>query len=172
MALTANGVRAGLTLLERDGLVRRAGVRRSDRPGKPADLYATTAKADETLSAAYIPAFTALATTLNGRLPRAELMAIFAAAGEGLARQMPVVTESGVPAAAAALLESLGASVELDGSTEEPVVSGHGCPLASVVRHCPEACEMVRSLLATGTGATVLTECRHGGSPSCRFAVR
>ena len=45
VGLTANGVRAQLAALERDGLVRRIGVRHGAGPGKPPQISAVTAQA-------------------------------------------------------------------------------------------------------------------------------
>jgi predicted ArsR family transcriptional regulator len=173
VGLTANGVRAHLAILERDGLVRRAGVRRRGSRGKPAQLYVATERAEAALSRAYPPALTALAETLADELPPRELLAVFGRAGKRIANSRAAAPS--VPASsrdtAQALLESLGAAVTLRTVGGETVLEGAACPLAAAVSRCPATCEMVRSLLAQGARARVVTRCVHGPSPRCRFAI-
>src|SRR5882672_10770437 len=69
--LTDNAVRAQLTSLERDGLVRQEGVRRGPGAGKPAVLYQLYPDAEPLFSAAYPPVLTELLDALGDELPRA-----------------------------------------------------------------------------------------------------
>ncbi|MBX6333083.1 MAG: helix-turn-helix domain-containing protein, partial [Gemmatimonadaceae bacterium] len=55
LGMTDNAVRAHLTGLERDGLVRQAGVRRGAGAGKPALLYELHPDAEPLFSKAYAP---------------------------------------------------------------------------------------------------------------------
>src|SRR3954463_15079999 len=55
LKVTDNAVRQHLTGLERDGLVRGVGVRRSGGAGKPATVYELHADAEPLLSRAYAP---------------------------------------------------------------------------------------------------------------------
>lgn len=172
LQLTANGVRAQLAMLERDGLVRREGVRHTPGAGKPPQVYVITRQAEEGFSRAWPPALTALTTILARRLPARERMAVFRAAGRHLATAVPADTR--VPAAEQAkrVLESLGASVTSQaGPDGVSLLAGTACPLASAVAACADTCEMVRALLADCTGASVTTRCDHGTAPRCRFAV-
>jgi predicted ArsR family transcriptional regulator len=170
--ITDNGVRAGLAVLERDGLVTRSGIRRSSGAGKPPHLYAATDRANQLMSQAYIPALLAVATAARARLPTGELLALFQAAGRQLATTLDLPPSADAVAAASSVLESLGAVVSTDRTGPSPVVSGAACPLAVVVRECAETCELVRALLATTTGAHVVMECEHGDAPRCHFALR
>ena len=52
VGMTDNAVRSHLTALERDGLIRQSGVRRSPHAGKPAALYGLDPSAEPLLSRA------------------------------------------------------------------------------------------------------------------------
>jgi predicted ArsR family transcriptional regulator len=57
LALTDNGIRAHLAVLERDGIVRQRGsVRRGSGGGKPAYVYELTPEAEDLFPKAYAPA--------------------------------------------------------------------------------------------------------------------
>jgi predicted ArsR family transcriptional regulator len=173
LGMTRNGVRAHLSVLERDGLVRRAGVRRTERPGKPPVVYAITELAELRYSRAYAPAFAATGAALAEGLPRPDLHALFQQAGRRLAETIPATNERDAVRAADALLRSLGAATIVSGDGGSGAhIAGAACPLADVVRHTPEGCELVRSLLAERTGADVAMQCEHGAAPRCRFLVR
>src|SRR5262245_32528037 len=64
--VTPNSVRVQLGRLERDGLVRRAGVQRRLR--KPAFLYALSPEAERGFSKAYIPFLASLLDVVRDRL--------------------------------------------------------------------------------------------------------
>ena len=74
-----------LDLLEREGIVAQARVRRDGAVGKPATLYSIAPRANATLSAAYAPVLTALAASLRERMPRRDLEALYRDAGRRLA---------------------------------------------------------------------------------------
>ena len=67
LALTDNAVRAQLTALERDGLVRKSGVRRGLR--KPHQEYELTPEAEHLFPKPYAPVLSELVAALKGRLP-------------------------------------------------------------------------------------------------------
>src|SRR5436190_23690399 len=64
LKLTDNAIRLHLTSLERDGMVQRAGVRRTPSAGKPASLYELHKDAEVMLSRAYAPVLEALVDVL------------------------------------------------------------------------------------------------------------
>lgn len=169
--LTPNAVRLHLGRLERDGEVARVGVRHAASAGKPPQLYRATSRAEERLSRAYPLAFAALARTLAARLAPARVRSLFAAAGRGAATGAKPAHIDALETARA-LLESLGAIVSVEKTRgHAPVVNGAACPLAVAVRQCPEACELVRAMLAEATSARVTTCCEHGPEPKCRFSI-
>ena len=85
LGVTDNAVRAHVDLLEREGIVAQARVRRDGAVGKPATLYSIAPRANATLSAAYAPVLTALAASLRERMPRRDLEALYRDAGRRLA---------------------------------------------------------------------------------------
>ncbi len=66
LELTDNAVRAHLTTLERDGLVRQSGVRRGSR--KPHFTYSLTPEAERLFPKAYDALLNQLIIVLKGRL--------------------------------------------------------------------------------------------------------
>lgn len=171
VGLTRNGVRAQLGALGRDGLVERSGVRHAVGPGKPPQLYRITSRAEAALSAAYPPTLAALVATLADRLEPADLHFMFSATGRRMATARTATSNADPADEAKSLLESLGAAVTVHREGGHLMVEGVACPLADAVRHCPESCELVRSLVAAATGAHVITRCEHGNAPRCRFAI-
>ena len=171
IGLTANGVRAQLTGLERDGLVRRDALRHGAGAGKPPWVYAITATAEAEFSRAYVPVLTALAETLSETFDGRGLRQLFDRVGRRLAGRVVPPAGTSAPELAKLVLESLGAAVTIDARQAPVMVEGAACPLAATVRRCPGSCEMVRSLLANVTGVRVAERCVHDDAPRCRFAV-
>ena len=176
IGVTDNAVRLHLTALERDGLVRAEGVRREGSVGKPATLYAVTPDAQVAFSKAYEPVLSTLLVSLAGRLPGRELTELLRDVGRQLgssATSNKDTLEQRV-AAAAALLESLGAETEVEpaaGTAGGYVVRGFACPLSRSVSQCPPLCAAVEELVAGVTRAKVQERCDRSGLPRCSFLV-
>src|SRR5512143_3897065 len=85
--LTYNAVRAHLTALERDGLIRRAGLRRGGT--RPSTLYELAPGVEDALSRAYMPFASHLIRALGERLPDVELEAVMHDVGRRLASEWP-----------------------------------------------------------------------------------
>jgi predicted ArsR family transcriptional regulator len=86
LGLTANGVRAHLATLERDGIVRQQGsVRRVSGGGKPAYVYGLTPEAEDLFPKAYEPVLLRLLDVLSERLGPEESEALLRAVGRSLA---------------------------------------------------------------------------------------
>jgi len=176
IGVTDNAVRLHLTALERDGLVRAEGVRREGSVGKPATLYAVTPDAQVAFSKAYEPVLSTLLVSLAGRLPGRELTELLRDVGRQLgssATSNKDTLEQRV-AAAAGLLESLGAETEVEpaaGTTGGYVVRGFACPLSRSVSQCPPLCAAVEELVAGVTRAKVQERCDRSGLPRCSFLV-
>jgi predicted ArsR family transcriptional regulator len=170
--VTANAIRPLLVALERDGLIARGGVRRTDGVGKPPVVYQITEAGERSFSRAYPAALAGLVGALSANLSSERLLRILRAAGARLATGARVVPMRERGAAAAQLLEALGASVTVVPNRGRSVtVMGAGCPLADAVRECTATCEVVRSLLAESTGAKVTIGCEYSERPRCRFIV-
>lgn len=176
IGVTDNAVRLHLTALERDGLVRAEGVRREGSVGKPATLYAITPDAQVAFSKAYEPVLSTLLVSLAGRLSGRELTELLRDVGRQLgstATSNKDTLEQRV-AAAATLLESLGAETEVEpaaGTAGGYVVRGFACPLSRSVAQCPPLCSAVEELVAGVTKAKVQERCDRSGLPRCSFLV-
>src|SRR5206468_4315954 len=70
LGLTDNGVRQHLMVLERDMMVRQAGVRRGPGAGKPAGIYELHPEAEPLLSRAYAPVLATLLEVVADERPR------------------------------------------------------------------------------------------------------
>lgn len=175
VALTDNAVRNHLSSLERDGIVRQAGVRRGGGAGKPAVIYELRPEAAPLLSRAYSPVLSTVMDVLVEQLSSAQSEAILHEVGRRLARSLGGRAAGDFDArvkAAADVLVTLGGDVDV---VEDPAgrrLEGAGCPLSSVVCHRPEVCQAVEVLLTEVAGAPVESKCDHGSRPRCRFAVR
>jgi predicted ArsR family transcriptional regulator len=171
--LTDNAIRAHLTTLDRDGLVRQTGVRRGPGAGKPAAVYELAADAETRLSRAYAPVLTALLEELSARLSTPEAEALMRDAGSRLAAALPArsaALEDRVREAVA-LLNELGGDVTIEQEPGGIRLRGNGCPLSASVVRRPEACRAVQGLLSAVIGAPVVLCCEREPRPRCCFTV-
>ena len=171
--LTDNAIRAHLTTLDRDGLIRQTGVRRGPGAGKPAAVYELAAEAETRLSRAYAPVLTALLDELGAALPAPEAEALIRKAGSRLGAAAPAraaALEERV-GEAAALLNELGGDVTIEREPGGMRLRGSGCPLAAAVSRHPEACRALQGLLAEFTGTPVVLCCEREPRPRCCFLV-
>jgi predicted ArsR family transcriptional regulator len=172
--LTDNAVRAHLSNLERDALVRAAGVRRGLGAGKPSTVYELAPEAESVFSRAFPPVLRAVLEELVARWPAAETEALLLAAGRRLAEPLRLPAAAGRAArlrAAVDILNALGGSATLEDEEGVATIRGCGCPLASAVSLRPETCRAVEGLLSEVVGVPVLQRCQQGERPSCRFEV-
>ena len=175
LQLTPNAVRAQLTSMERDGIVRRSGR----RPGvtRPSHVYELTPETEQLLSHAYIPLLSQLVTAFADGLPPPLVNKLFRQAGRGLAdelagNQRPSGTLHSKALFASRLMnEQLGAitHVEEDGSY---VIRGAGCPLAALTGKHRAVCRAMESMLCELLGAPVRECCERSGRPRCCFEVK
>lgn len=169
--LTDNAVRAHLAGLERDGLVEQEGVRRGI--GKPAHVFRLTGEAESLFPKAYAFLAAELVRELRERVGEGALAssvrAIGLRAGEGAGVRGADAAErlGGV----LALLESLGADVEVAPEGEATQLRGNACPLSELVSREPRTCEFLEGFLEGAVGAPVRQHCEHGPRPRCRFEV-
>ena len=173
LGLTDNAVRLHLSTLERDGLVHVEGVRRGAL-GKPATLYAVTARVDATLSRAIEPVLDALVTVLESRDDSPELQSTLRATGRELASRLPTPEGALEDRARSAVdvIRQLGGDATLEATGDGVALQGHGCPIGTLVARHPDACLVLESFLGELVGADVHTECAREGRPRCRFDVR
>lgn len=174
LGLTDNAVRSHLTALERDGVVRAEGVRRATTAGKPPTLYELHPDADVMLSQAYAPALRAVMDAVLTELPPDQSEAILRRVGHDLATQAGGRAPGNKNArvrAAAAVLQGLGAEVDVIESEGALRIQGAGCPLSSAVRVQPCVCLAVETLVADVSGEPARSCCEHGTRPRCCFAI-
>lgn len=173
--LTDNAVRAHLTTLERDGLLRQAGKRPGVR--KPEILYALTPEAEQLFPKAYHLLLNQLLTVLRERLPLGDVEEILREVGQGLAAGPASLSlkEKGVRERAEKALETLerlGGLAELQETGDGLTIRGYSCPLAASVREHPEVCQLAEALLSEIIGVPVRETCDRKGTPRCRFQIK
>lgn len=170
-SMTHNAVRGHLTALQRDGLVREAGLRRSGT--RPAVVYELVPRADSTLSHAYVPFVAQLLRVLGERMSKEELDELMRTVGRRLGAEWPRLKgdlRERVDAVAG-LLQDLGALTEVEQWDEGYILRGYGCLLGEAVHGRPEVCRAMGSLVAHLAEAPVEECCERGEHPRCCFEV-
>jgi predicted ArsR family transcriptional regulator len=172
LGMTHNAVRGHLAALQREGLVREGGSRRSGT--RPAVVYTLGPEAEAVFSRAYIPFVAQLVRVLQEKLRQPELDDIMHKVGRGLASDWPRA-HGDLPKrveAASALLEDLGALNEVEKLDGGFLIRGYGCLLAQAVHGRPEVCRAMESLLAELVEVPVRECCdRRGARPLCCFEI-
>jgi predicted ArsR family transcriptional regulator len=172
LGLTDNAVRVHLGILQREEIVRAAGVRREGSVGKPAVLYEIAPEAQPLFSRAYAPLLAALLSELRAHAKPGELRRLLKrvgrrmASGEGANGTLEARVRAG-----SHLLNELGGASEVEREADAFVIRGHGCPLSQAVDACPETCGAVEQMLAEAIGARVVESCDRRGPPNCQFRV-
>jgi len=175
LGLTDNAVRAHLSTLERDGLVRQRGVRRGFR--KPHLTYALTREAEHLFPKAYDVLLNQLINVLKARLGPEELEDALREVGRALAAaQVKGGRPDGSPERcirqAVQALSSLGGAARVEkGGGMTVIRSEGGCPLSSVVSEHPEVCRLAEALIEQLVGTQVRERCERGEHARCRFEV-
>jgi predicted ArsR family transcriptional regulator len=175
LGLTANAVRAQVTAMERDGVIRRVGR----RPGatRPSSVFQLTPEVEQLLSQAYLPLLTQLVDVFANALPPQQLNALLREAGKGLAGDLRRPSKARqslgarVNAASALLNEQLGAVTHVEGNGGY-VIRGVGCPLSALTGKHPAVCLTMESLLREVVGAPVRECCERDGRPRCCFKIQ
>jgi predicted ArsR family transcriptional regulator len=171
LELTYNAVRAHLAVLERDGLVRSAAIRRGDT--RPAVVYELAPDVDDVLSRAYMPFASHLVRVLGERVDEADLDEVMREVGRRLAqdRSRPRGSVMERVEAASALLQELGAPNELELENGTVRIRGFGCLLAAAVQGRPQVCHAMETLLEEYIGAAVRECCDRSKRPQCCFEI-
>ena len=175
LRLTPNAVRAQLTVMERDGLVKRAGLLAGAT--RPSHRYELTPALEELLSGAYVPLLVHLVRTLSGALRPAQLDPLLRQTGRSLAvevtggARLPGDLPARVRKASEFLNDELGAVTKVVRRNGGFVLQGQGCPLAAITGKEPAVCTIVESLLQELVGAPVRECCDRAGRPACCFEI-
>ena len=175
LRLTRSAIRAQITSMERDGVVRRAG----QRPGttRPSHVFELTPEVEQLLSTAYVPLLTQLVDVFAAGLPAIQLEAMLRQAGKQLAEELsrgqrPAGSlETRVAIASEMMNDQLGATtrVETNGAY---VIRGFGCPLAALTGKHPGVCMAMESLVAEVVQVPVHECCDRSERPHCCFEIR
>jgi predicted ArsR family transcriptional regulator len=174
LTLSASGVRAQITAMERDGVVRRVG----QRPGttRPSRIFELTPEVEQLLSRAYIPLLTHLVDVFAAGLPPRQVDALLRQAGKKLAGELSSARPAGtlqarVEAASELLNEQLGAVTHVEGNGGY-VIRGEGCPLSALTGKHPAVCRAMESLVKHVVGASVRECCERAERPRCCFEIK
>jgi predicted ArsR family transcriptional regulator len=173
LGLTDNAVRAHLATLERDGWVLPRGVRRSGGSGKPATIYALTAEAEVLFPKAYGSILDHLLDAIEERMPPEDVTAILREVGRRLAPEHQASTGDLRLRLATAIrvLNDMGGLAEVEEHPGRYAIRGYRCPLADIVAHHPEACQLVTALLTAVVRVPVQERCAGGAQRRCSFEV-
>jgi predicted ArsR family transcriptional regulator len=174
LALTDNGVRAHLAILERDGIVRQRGsVRRGSGGGKPAYVYGLTSEAEDLFAKAYAPALGRLLDVLSEQLGPEESETLLRLVGRRLAEEHSTRADGAHARleAAVEVFNELGGLAELEEHDGTLIIRGYSCPLAVVTPDHPEACRLAEALVAEVAGVPVHERCDRSERPRCCFEV-
>lgn len=173
LGLTDNAVRAQLTALERDGLVRQSGTRPGKR--KPNVMYDLTAKAEHLFPKVYGLILRYLLDVLNERMSPKKLDEIMRTVGHRLAPNYRTAVQAGQPPKgidhAIALLRELGGFCEQQRENGKVILRCFDCPLALAAEGHPEVCNLVETILADVLGVPVHQRCQADPSPQCYFEI-
>lgn len=174
LGLTRSAVRAQLTGMERDGVVRRAGR----RPGttRPSHVFELTPEVEQLLSSAYIPLLTSLVGAFAAALSTDQVESILRQAGRRLADELcrgkrPAGNlGSRVSMLSDMMNEQLGAltHVERNGGY---IIRGNGCPLAALTGKHEGVCLAMESLVAEVLRVPVRECCDRSERPKCCFEI-
>jgi predicted ArsR family transcriptional regulator len=173
LGLTDNAVRAHLTSLERDGLVRRTGREAGIR--RPHVTYGVTAEAEHIFPKAYGLLLNHFVTVATGRLGPRALRACMRQVGRRIAGEQPAKLKNQTKAqrinATLALLKEMGGAASFSVRERKHFIVGNGCPFSALTADHPEACLIAESLLSEIIGVPIKERCIHVPTPSCRFEI-
>src|SRR5688500_15037088 len=171
VGITDNAVRGHVAAMERDGLLREESQRATG--GKPARVYDLTQEGEELFPKAYALVLQEMLATVRDRESDEAALRLLRDVGHrlGTGSATANATEAARVAAASALLESLGGSIQAERSDGSWVLRSDGCPLSRVVSDQPQACCLVESMVAEITGQSVREICDRSGRPRCAFLI-
>jgi DeoR family transcriptional regulator, suf operon transcriptional repressor len=175
LGLTRSAIRAQITAMERDGVVRRAG----QRPGitRPSHVFELTPEVEQLLSSAYIPLLTQLIAVFAEGLPTPQLESLLRKAGQQLADDLCAGARptgnlgSRVASLSGMLNDQLGAMTHIERNGGY-IIRGIGCPLAAVTGKHRGVCLAMESLVSEVVGAPAHECCDRTERPRCCFEIK
>lgn len=175
LSVTDNAVRQHLAGLERDGLVRGVGVRRSGGAGKPATVYELEKEAEPLLSRAYAPVLSTLLEVIADEVPLPQARRILRETGRRLAAAAGGRASGDFVArveAASRVLTALGGDLHVEHRRGVAYIRGRACPLASAVSRNPHVCRAIETLVGEITGEKAVECCERADRPRCCFEIK
>ncbi len=173
LGLTDNAVRAHLSTLERDGLVKQSGIRRGSR--KPHYAYVLTPEAERLFPKAYDALLNKLIDVLKGRLEPEGLEEVLREVGRLTAASQASDKQGGDLESrvqrALKVLEAIGGSAKFEKEDDKLFIRSGSCPLAAAVKCHPEVCKLAEALVAEIVEVPVQEHCDREKSPRCRFEI-
>jgi predicted ArsR family transcriptional regulator len=174
VGLTAAAIRAHLTAMERDGLVRRAGRRSGST--RPSQVFDLTPEVEELLSGAYLPLLIELVRQSAARTKTKQFNELMRSTGRGLAAGLARTVAAGplaarVSSVGALMNDQFGSTMKVEKTNGHYMLKGSGCPLAVLTERHPAVCLAIESLIATLLDADVRECCDRTHRPRCCFHV-
>jgi predicted ArsR family transcriptional regulator len=172
LGLTDNAVRAHLLTLERDGLVKQAGMQRGHR--KPHFAYELTAEAESLFPKAYDSLLNQLITVLQERLTARSLREVLRQVGRSFAAANALGKRGSLnnrAENALKVLADLGGVARIEKANGKLSIVSGSCPLAAAVAEHPEVCQLTEALVSEIVGTSVQERCDRSGPPRCRFEI-
>ena len=171
--LTDNAVRAHLTALERDGLVRPSGTRPGKR--KPNVTYALTPKAEQLFPKVYGLVLRHLLDVLKESISSKKVDEIVRTVGHRLAPSYRPAVQASQPRErieqAISVLRELGGFCKSEEGDGKITLRCFECPLGLAVVGHPEVCQLVETVLADVLGVPVQQRCQTEPVPQCSFEI-
>jgi predicted ArsR family transcriptional regulator len=169
--LTDNAVRSHLATLERDGLIRQAGVRRGSC--KPSLVYELAPEAEQLFPKAYGVVLQQVLKILSEDMSPEELAVIMHRVGQRMA------TQWNIPAGelrlrlrhAVDIVNEFGGLTELEESDDNYTIRGYSCPLADILPEHPEACQLLQAFLVELVGVPIEEHCKRNETLRCLFTA-
>ncbi|SRR6266542_152468 len=175
LEMTDNAVRAHLTTLERDGLIRQGGVQRGHR--KPHFAYELTPEAEHLFPKSYDALLNVLLSVLKERLAPDQLGDVLREVGRKAAAGTTTIHDKDSDLSAKAekavkVLEALGGAPRLEKEEDKIIIQSASCPFATAVEAHPEVCCVAETLVAQITGGRVRERCNKTAvPPRCSFEI-
>jgi predicted ArsR family transcriptional regulator len=170
--LSDNAVRAHLTTLEGDGLVRRGGERRGFR--KPHHSYELTSEAEALFPKRYGPLLDRILKALKNRFGAKKVTSVLRAVGREIASSRKLTADASLNERLEQIAEvfrEFGGQARIEHSDGTAVIRGTTCPLAAVTGNHTEVCQMVQALISEIAGIPVREKCQRAPVPKCCFEL-
>lgn len=175
LGISRNSTHLQMSKLESAGIVEKFYPEQSSGAGKPAYFYRTTAGNEDAFSSAYKPVLNSLIQTISADLPEKERIALLENAGRSLARASGLQPSHNLTADIQQSIDTvntLGAMAEVSFNNDQPSISCHSCPVATLVHADPLVCRLVAAFFSEATNKQVSIKCRHQDTVICGFSFQ